>query len=162
MSTDPAAAIALSEPGAEAAARSRPARIAYLALGWFFFGLGLIGAVLPLIPATPFMLLALWAFTRGSTRLEHWLLHHRWFGRPLRAWRAGRVVPLKVKLIAWVSMGISLTGLILFGNAPWYLVAIMAVVIAIGSIYLATCPSRLPEVPSTHGQATGPTGPTGR
>ncbi len=89
--------------------RPRAVRWAYLGLGWCFFGLGVIGVILPVIPGTPLMLVALWAFTRGSTRLEHWLLQHRWFGAPLRAWRLGRVVPLSVKLTAWFSMAASLT-----------------------------------------------------
>ena len=54
----------------------RRARPIYLVLGWVFFSLGAVGVVLPLLPTTPFMVLALWAFSRGSVRFEQWLYHH--------------------------------------------------------------------------------------
>ena len=61
-----------------------------LGLGWTFFALGLLGTVLPLVPTTPFMLLALWAFSVGSERFHRWLYHHPVFGPPLRRWSEER------------------------------------------------------------------------
>lgn len=83
---------------------ARGARPIYLVLGWVFFGLGAVGVVLPLLPTTPFMVLALWAFSRGSVRFERWLYHHRVFGPRLQQWRAHRVIPLRAKLLAGCSM----------------------------------------------------------
>jgi hypothetical protein len=129
---------------------ARPARWVYLALGWGFFGLGVAGALLPVIPATPFMLLALWAFSRSSPRLEAWLLAHRVFGPPLRRWREHRVIPLSAKLVAWTSMAVSLGGMIFGARAPWWTVVIAASVMAYGAWFIARCPSRPPA-------AAGPT-----
>jgi uncharacterized membrane protein YbaN (DUF454 family) len=68
-----------------------------LGLGWTFFGIGLVGTLLPLVPTTPFMLLALWAFSIGSERFHRWLYHHPVFGPPLQRWQRDRVIPLWAK-----------------------------------------------------------------
>ena len=94
-------------------ARSRTARVVWAIVGWGFFALGIIGAMLPVMPTTVFMLLAAWAFSRSSKRLEAWLLAHRRFGPPLVRWRQHRVIPLSAKLLAWGSMAVSLAVLIL-------------------------------------------------
>jgi uncharacterized protein len=116
-------------------------RYVYLAIGWVFFALGAVGAVLPLLPTTPFMLLALWAFARGSTRLETWLLDHRWFGPRLRAWRQGRVIPWSVKITAWATMAVSLTVMIAMARASGLLIGISASLMSVGALYVASCPS---------------------
>ncbi|MGK4472884.1 YbaN family protein [Aeromonas molluscorum] len=59
-------------------------------LGWLSFVTGLLGLVLPLLPCTPFMLLAAALFARSSPRFHHWLLHHPWFGPPIRDWQDHR------------------------------------------------------------------------
>jgi uncharacterized membrane protein YbaN (DUF454 family) len=125
--------------------RSRAARFMYLALGWTFFGLGAVGAVLPVLPTTPFMLLALWAFSKGSARLEHWLLHHPYFGPRLRAWRTNRVIPWSVKITAWSTMAASLTIMIVLGRVGPYVIGGTAALMLVGVVYVARCPSRPPE-----------------
>ncbi|KFI08596.1 YbaN family protein [Massilia sp. BSC265] len=62
--------------------------------------LGILGLFLPLLPTTPFLLLASWCFARGSDRLHRWLLSHRVFGEYLRNFEAGRGIPLKAKILA--------------------------------------------------------------
>jgi uncharacterized membrane protein YbaN (DUF454 family) len=138
-----------------------PVRWAYLLLGWCFFGLGVAGIALPLVPTTPFMLLALWAFSRSSPRLEAWLFGHRLFGAPLRAWREDRVIPLRAKLLAWGSMVASLTYLILAGRPLW-ITGLAAALMAYGAQFVARCPSRppaperLPVEPATDDPDVGP------
>ncbi|HET8539008.1 MAG TPA: YbaN family protein [Anaeromyxobacter sp.] len=113
-----------------------------LALGWIFFGLGLLGTVLPLLPTTPFMLLALWAFSTGSRRFHAWLYHHRVFGPPLRRWDRDRVIPRWAKAVAVASMTASFLWAWLGTDAPWYGLAAMGVVMAAGVAYIARFPSR--------------------
>ena len=66
--------------------------------------LGVIGIVVPLLPTTPFVLLAAACFSRGSARWERWLLAHRQFGPIVRDWREHRAVPLRAKQFATVMM----------------------------------------------------------
>ncbi|MEH3104268.1 MAG: YbaN family protein [Sphingomonas phyllosphaerae] len=76
------------------------ARYGWLALGFFFIALGVIGALLPLMPTTIFLILAAGCFARSSPRLEAWLLDHPRFGTTLRAWRRDRAIPRRAKLLA--------------------------------------------------------------
>jgi uncharacterized membrane protein YbaN (DUF454 family) len=122
----------------------RARRIAYLGTGLMFVGLGVIGALLPVMPTTVFLLVALWAFSMSSKRLETWLLEHRTFGPRLVAWRAHRVIPLPVKLTAWGSMAASL-GIMLLARAPLWAIASAAAIMLIGVVYIARCPSRVTE-----------------
>lgn len=119
----------------------------HAAAGLLFVGLGFAGALLPVLPTTPFLLLALWAFARSSPRLEAWLLDHPRFGPRLRAFRAERVVPWPVKITAWVTMAISYTAL-LFSRAPWPGLVVTAALMLWGVAYVARCPS-YPTRPAT-------------
>lgn len=67
------------------------------------------GIFLPLIPTTPFVLLAAGCFSKGSPRLEAWLLAHPRLGPPLRRWREHRAVPRRAKLAASATMAASCT-----------------------------------------------------
>ena len=119
-------------------------RYVYLAIGLLFVGLGVLGALLPVLPTTPFLLVSLWAFAKSSHRLERWLLEHPRFGPRLVAWREHRVIPLPVKLAAWGSMAASLT-IMTIGGVPWFAIAGAAVPMAIGATYIALKPSRQPD-----------------
>lgn len=68
-------------------------RILLLSLGWLAIVLGTLGIVLPLLPTTPFVLLAAWCFARSSPRFHHWLLWRSPFGRYLRHWQRHRAMP---------------------------------------------------------------------
>ena len=74
-------------------------------------GLGVLGIILPLLPTTPFLLLAAWLFARGSPRLYHWLHTNRWFGKYIRDYREHRSIPLRAKIIVltllWLAIGYS-------------------------------------------------------
>lgn len=78
----------------------RLTQIAWCALAYLCIGLGIAGIVLPLVPTTPFLLLALWAATKGSPRMAHWLYHHPRMGPYLHAWHEQRAIPKRAKIIA--------------------------------------------------------------
>ncbi|MCU6501035.1 YbaN family protein [Rugamonas sp. A1-17] len=74
--------------------------------------LGVLGIFLPLLPTTPFLLLASACFARGSTRLHHWLQTNRVFGKYLRDYENGKGIPLRGKIwvlvFMWASLGYSM------------------------------------------------------
>lgn len=72
-------------------------RIILLIIGWLAMGLATLGVILPLLPTTPFLLLAAWCFARSSPRFHHWLLHRSFFGPYLRHWQQYRALPPKAK-----------------------------------------------------------------
>ena len=72
-------------------------RIILIIIGWLAIVLGTLGIVLPLLPTTPFMLLAAWCFARSSPRFHHWLLWRSWFGRYIRYWQQHRALPKGAK-----------------------------------------------------------------
>jgi uncharacterized protein len=75
------------------------------ALGLVSTGLAVVGAVLPLVPTTPFLLVAAYAFARSSPRLHDWLMHHRQFGPLIMNWRQHRAISRRVKIASLVLMG---------------------------------------------------------
>jgi uncharacterized membrane protein YbaN (DUF454 family) len=117
----------------------------YFTLGWLFFGLGVLGAFLPVLPTTVFMLLALWGFARSSERFHHWLFTHKRFGPGLQRWQENRVVPPMVRVTAYVSMVASLSFTAFVANLPWWAVAATAALMLVGVVFIARCPSRPPN-----------------
>ncbi len=117
-------------------------RYVYLAIGLLFVGLGAVGAFLPVLPTTPFLLISLWAFAKSSPRLERWLLEHKRFGPRLVAWREHKVIPLPVKLTALASMLGSLAFLAVMER--WWAFGISAALMAVGAAYVWTRPSKPP------------------
>lgn len=129
--------------GADKPVRSRR-RLAFVWLGWVLVAAGLIALPLPVIPTTPFLVAAAWAFSKGSRRFENWLLYHPYLGPPVREFRKHRVIPLRSKIVAWCAMAISLAGLIYLETAPWVWGTALVVILAM-SLYLVSCKSRSPQ-----------------
>lgn len=80
-------------------------RLAWIAIGLSLTGVGFAGVVLPLVPATPFFLLAAFAFARGSPRWHAWLLSLPRIGPAIDAYQRGLGVPRRVKLLAVAMAG---------------------------------------------------------
>ena len=83
--------------------------------------LAALGVVLPVLPSTPFVLLAAWFFARSSEKWHRRLLESELFGPMIRNWETHRCISLRTKLIALLSMGAAGTGSILFameGTTP--------------------------------------------
>jgi hypothetical protein len=117
----------------------------YFLLGWSFFGLGALGTVVPGLPTTPFMLLALWAFSKSSKRFHDWLYAHRLFGPPLNQWRDHRVIPVKAKFLSIVTMIASFTYLAFFTEMNTLVKVIVALVMLYGAAFILSQSSRVAD-----------------
>ncbi|MDD4490661.1 MAG: YbaN family protein [Paludibacter sp.] len=71
-----------------------------IVIGFISVGLGILGMFLPLLPTTPFLLLAAACFAKSSKRFYYWLLNNKWFGSYLKNYREGKGIPLKIKIMA--------------------------------------------------------------
>jgi uncharacterized membrane protein YbaN (DUF454 family) len=81
--------------------------VLYKTLGIVSLGLGVVGAFVPLLPTTVFLLIAAWAFARSSERWHRYLLDHPKFGPVIRAWRAHRALPRRAKRAALLALAVS-------------------------------------------------------
>lgn len=116
----------------------------YLVIGWFFTGLGILGAFVPILPTTPFLLLALWAFSSSSPRMHTWLYHHPRYGKALQDWSRYGVISSRVKVIAITAMVLSALILYLATNNV-AVVAIHFVIMAMVAVYIVSRPTCPPE-----------------
>lgn len=125
-------------------------RLIYLLIGLISTGLGVVGAFLPVMPTVPFLIVALWAFSKSSQRFHDWLYHHRVYGPLLQDWDQYRVIPLWGKIWACLAMAGGLTITAIFFQPPlWVLIGTGAVMLAVAA-YLLSKPSRRPvDIPVT-------------
>ena len=110
----------------------------YLVLGLLSLAFGTLGLFLPLLPTVPFILLAAFFFSKGSQRLEAWLLSHKLFGSSIRAWRQNGSISANAKRSAYAAFVFSaLVGLISL-QMPWTL--LLLAVAGSGSVWIYTRP----------------------
>ena len=84
-------------------------------------GLGVLGAFLPVLPTTPFLLLAAFCYGRGSIRFYHWLVYHSWVGSYIRNYQSGRGISLKQKALTTLLLWLTIGSTIGLGDLVWWL-----------------------------------------
>lgn len=137
-----------SEPQLPAPAqrvRSAWMRGLLMAAGWVCVVLGLAGVFLPLLPTTPFLILAAACFARSSPRFHAWLLANRTFGPLIHQWEKSRTIPRRTKLIAIAMMAVTLGASIVFFVKP---LALKLGLVVFG-LALAIWLWRIPSPPSS-------------
>jgi len=111
--------------------RTTAKRRLLIGAGTLSTGLGIIGVFVPILPTTPFLLLAAACYMRSSERFYQWLTHNRVFGAYVRNYIEGRGMPVRIKistiLLLWLTIGLSVT----FGVQN-IVVRIILICIAIG------------------------------
>ncbi|RLA08516.1 MAG: hypothetical protein DRQ59_13840, partial [Gammaproteobacteria bacterium] len=95
-------------------------RLGYLLIAYAALAIGIVGIFLPLLPATPFLLIAVWAGSRGSQRVHDWIFEQPRFARLINDWHEQGAVPLSAKCLATVMMTVSFLTLI-WAGANWLL-----------------------------------------
>lgn len=121
-------------------------RALLIATGIVAVVLGTIGAFVPLLPTTPFLLLAAACFFRSSERLYNWLIHHRWFGAAIRNYREHHAIALRTKvftlLLLWVTIGVSAVAV----ASSWWLRILLAAVAVGVTIHVLRMKTLTPEM----------------
>jgi hypothetical protein len=117
-------------------------RVLLVAAGTLCVGLGLLGLFMPVLPTTPFLLLAAACYARASNRFYNGLLNNRTFGPTIREWRRYRSIAYRTKLTAIALMAMTLTVSIVFFVRNPYLQAALAGLGAALAIWLYRIPSR--------------------
>jgi len=118
--------------------RQRLFKGALIVAGTLSLGLGIIGIFIPLLPTTPFLLLAAYCYFRSSKKLYNWLISNKWFGSYIRNYYEGLGIPLKIKLLSisflWLTISFSIYFIV--SNL---IIRIILIVIAVGvTIHILT------------------------
>ena len=115
-------------------------KMLWLLAGLTSVAIGAIGVVVPLLPTTPFLLVAAFAFARSSTRLNRWLREHRSFGPLIENWHRDGSIDRKVKRTAIIVILVTPVITWLFG-VPLWLIAGQLAVLSAAAIFILTRPS---------------------
>ena len=112
-------------------------RWSLMAVGTLAVTLGVIGIFVPILPTTPFLLLAAFCYARSSERFYRWLLTNRWFGSYLRNYREGRGMALRDKLLTLTALWLAIGSSVAFAiPSPWGKAALTLIALAV-TVHLA-------------------------
>ncbi len=115
------------------------ARLVWFVVGCLAVALAGLGVVLPLLPTTPFLLVAAFAFARSSRRLHAWLIAHRVFGPLIADWHRYGAIRRPTKVIGVASMaGVFALSVLL--DAPAFVLAVQAPVLLASAVFVASRP----------------------
>lgn len=118
-------------------------KIVYLILGFTALALGLIGAVLPVLPTTPFLILATYLFAKSSPKMRLWLLNLPWAGPLIQDWETYRSLRLGVKRTAIIMVLVTCSiSFFVIGARHFLLRPILIVLTAIGIWVISRIPTR--------------------
>ncbi len=112
----------------------------WLLVGLISLVLGLIGVPLPLLPTTPFLLLAAFAFAKSSPRLHAWLMNHPRWGKVIKNWHDGGRIDRRSKILA-VGFMLLMPPLSWLLNAPMWAIGLQMVVLVCVATFILTRPS---------------------
>lgn len=116
-----------------------PARIIWLSLGLLALAFAVVGILLPLVPTTPFLLVAAFAFARSSPQLHDWLVDHPRLGPPIRDWNANGAISSRAKRAA-IALMLLMLALSWAVGVSGTVLAIQAVVLTLVGAFLMTRP----------------------
>ncbi len=122
--------------------QSRTIRIGLKIAGTVLVAVAMIGIALPILPTTPFLLLAAACYARSSRELHNRLLYNRWLGRYIRDWYEGRGIPLRAKALAITSLVLTIGYSILFVLPGTISKAVMVGVAIAVTVHILRIPTR--------------------
>lgn len=117
--------------------RRKVVRLLLQLAGFLCVGLAVLGVFLPLLPTTPFLLLAAACFARSSPRFHRWLLEHRLFGPLIHDWQTHRALPARTKAVAIALLAVTFgTSIVLVAEPTWLQVVLAAVGLGLAGMLL--------------------------
>jgi uncharacterized membrane protein YbaN (DUF454 family) len=116
-------------------------RLLILAAAWMMVAVGVIGVFLPVLPTTPFMILAAALFARSSPRFEQWLIDHPRYGQPLMDWRREGAISRRAKIASVSLMMLSYGIVIVFGPPQLWLKVAIGLILAACATFVLTRPA---------------------
>lgn len=119
-------------------------RFVWLLTGILSVTLGLIGIVVPLLPTTPFILLAAFAFSKSSSRWHNWLTNHKVFGSIIKNWKRHGAINRHNKIAGTLSM-VAIFCISLALNAQPVVLIVQAIVLMAAAAFVLSRPSPPPE-----------------
>jgi uncharacterized membrane protein YbaN (DUF454 family) len=139
--------------------------VLFVTVGFLFLGLGIVGIALPILPTTPFLLLASFCFLKGSKRLHHWLMANKHFGPRIKRITAVGLTK-REKISIYVLVLAMLTPVFIFSNSLHLRIFLAVLMAAKGIFFLCikTAPPPVPENaagPETGALPRGPGNPVG-
>lgn len=117
------------------------AKVFFQIAGWTSLVLGVFGIILPVLPTTPFIILAAFCFSKGSPKMHSWLLEHRYAGPLIKDWELHRVIRLRPKILATFLLGATLSYSLLFRNVSFILSLLLSVICVLSLAFIWSCPS---------------------
>ena len=117
-------------------------RLILIVSGVLCIGLGILGIILPILPTTPFILLAAALFARSSPLFYNWIIKHKWFGSFIKNYYEGKGIPTRVKITAISILWITILFSVFFA-VKLIFIKIALILIAVGaSIYIISIKPR--------------------
>ncbi len=120
---------------------SKLPKFVLIGIGWIAVSLGFVGVFLPILPTTPFLLIAAWAFAHSSPKFRDWLLNHPIFGRMIRDWQQHGSIPLRAKLLAVSTMAASMVWLVGWSGLPVAVLGLVAACLLGAAGFILTRPT---------------------
>jgi uncharacterized membrane protein YbaN (DUF454 family) len=114
-------------------------RLTLILIGFTSLILGALGIFVPLLPTTPFLLVAAFAFANSSERLHQWLLNHNIFGPFIDNWRQHRAISRRTKVVSVLSM-VAIVLISVLMSAPTHVIVIQVLVLSTSATFILSRP----------------------
>ena len=116
-------------------------KLFFIALGTLSLGVGLLGVIIPVLPTTPFLILAAACYLRGSERLHHWMLNNSLFGGLVKDYLEGRGMKAKQKVFTLVFLWLTITITVVFFIEAFTVKVLLLLIATVVSVHILTLPS---------------------
>jgi len=130
-----------SELTKESNTRQKLVRALFFVAGTVSLAIGTIGIVLPILPTTPLLLLALACYCRSSKRMTKWVLTNKYFGSYIRRYKEGKGIPIKTKIVAIATLWITISYSAFFIVNIWIVQLILFAIATAVSIHILRLPT---------------------